>query len=502
MSIGPLSSSLGWTRGLTQIREQMVDLQRQLSTGKKAATYGLLGTDRTMSISMRARISQVNSYKSVIETTQLRSSVLVQGFERMREIVSDTRSDATVPSYEIAENGQTAMQLRAGAAFDELVSLLNTEVAGRYMYAGRATDDNPVESSKVILEGDGARAGFKQHLSERRQADLGADGLGRLVIPAAVGADVSIGEDVDGSPFGFKIAGVTNNLTGTTVAGPAGSPNTATVTFTATLPEPGDTIRVDLTMPDGTSTSVKLTALAAGEGGAAGTFEIGADENATAANFQAALATAVEASASTELSAASAFAASNDFFNIDDSNPPQRVDGPPFDSATALVDGTTSNTVFWYTGDGDSSVSARDTSVSKIDDGMYVSYGTRANEEAYTVLMRNLAVLSSDTYDTAVAEDHDRYFATMSRTVDNLSYADGEQSLESIYAQIASVQYIAGQANERHTTTKATAQDVLSDVESSDTNEVAVALLELETRLQVSYQVTSMLAQLNLTNYL
>ncbi len=159
MSIGPLSSSLGWTRGLTQIREQMVDLQRQLATGKKAATYGLLGTDRTLSISMRARISQVNSYKSVIETTQLRTSVLVQGFERMRDIVSDTRSDAAVPSYEIAEDGQTALQLRAGAAFDELVSLLNTEVAGRYMYGGRATDDNPVESSRNILEGDGARAG-------------------------------------------------------------------------------------------------------------------------------------------------------------------------------------------------------------------------------------------------------------------------------------------------------------------------------------------------------
>ena len=34
---------------------------------------------------------------------------------------------------------------------------------------------------------------------------------------------------------------------------------------------------------------------------------------------------------------------------IDAANPPQRVDGPPFDTATALVDGTAGNTVSWYT---------------------------------------------------------------------------------------------------------------------------------------------------------
>ena len=34
------------------------------------------------------------------------------------------------------------------------------------------------------MNGDGARAGLKQIIAERKQADLGADGLGRLVISA------------------------------------------------------------------------------------------------------------------------------------------------------------------------------------------------------------------------------------------------------------------------------------------------------------------------------
>ena len=49
--------------------------------------------------------------------------------------------------------------------------------------------------------------------------------------------------------------------------------------------------------------------------------------------------------------AASAVQAGNDFFNTDANNPPQRVDGPPFDTATAMIDGTPANTVAWYTGD-------------------------------------------------------------------------------------------------------------------------------------------------------
>src|SRR5262249_60000728 len=40
-------------------------------------------------------------------------------------------------------------------------------------------------TSGTILNGTATQAGLKQVISERNQADLGANGLGRLVIPAA-----------------------------------------------------------------------------------------------------------------------------------------------------------------------------------------------------------------------------------------------------------------------------------------------------------------------------
>ena len=69
-------------------------------------------------------------------------------------------------------------------------------------------------------------------------------------------------------------------------------------------------------------------------------FAIGATVDDTAANLQTAFKNAVGKLAVTSLSAASAVAASNDFFNVGAANPPRRVAGPPYETATALLETT------------------------------------------------------------------------------------------------------------------------------------------------------------------
>src|SRR5262245_65502664 len=92
------------------------------------------------------------------------------------------------------------------------------------------------------MNGDGARAGFKQVVDERRQADVGS-GLGRLAISAPTATSVQVAEDAV-SPFGFKLASVTSTLTGATITGPSGSPATASVDLTANPNERSEERRV------------------------------------------------------------------------------------------------------------------------------------------------------------------------------------------------------------------------------------------------------------------
>ena len=48
----------------------------------------------------------------------------------------------------------------------------------------------------------------------------------------------------------------------------------------------------------------------------------------------------------------------------------------------------------------------------------------------------------------------------------------------------------------------ATANELLGDIENADAYEVGVKLTTLQTQLEASYRVTSMLAQMSLVNYL
>jgi hypothetical protein len=112
----------------------------------------------------------------------------------------------------------------------------------------------------------------------------------------------------------LKLGAVTSSLTGATVTQPAGTPPAVTVDLGAVNPNDGDKISFNFNLPDGTSEQITLTATTTTPT-PAGSFLIGADTAATTANLQAALTSSVQTLSDTALVAASAIAASNNFFN-------------------------------------------------------------------------------------------------------------------------------------------------------------------------------------------
>src|SRR6185437_4774948 len=243
----------------------------------------------------------------------------------------------------------------------------------------------------------------------------------------------SVHEDVAGSVFGLKLAGVSSSLTGATVTGPTGSLDTISVALGASNPNNGDSVTYTFTLPDGTSQTLQLQATTSATPGP-NQFTIGATPAATAINLQAALTAGVRQIGQTSLSAASAMAASNDFFD----NPPQRVSGSPATS-TALVDGTAANTVFWYTGD-DSSTSIRSSAVARIDPTTTVSYGTQANEQGIRQIVQSIAALSATTYSATDANASTSYAALNQRVFTALGFPNGVQNITDIEASLANAQ--------------------------------------------------------------
>jgi flagellin-like hook-associated protein FlgL len=292
---------------------------------------------------------------------------------------------------------------------------------------------------------------------------------------------------------------VTSNLTGATVT-PSGPPAAYAVDLGAGNPAAGDTIRYDFTLPDGSSESVTLTATTSATPGP-NEFTIGANSSVTAGSLQAALQASIGKLADTSLTAASAVAAANDFFNVDAANPPRRVAGPPFASATALVAGTAANTVTWYTGEAGSDP-ARATAVARIDDSITVSYGLRGNEQGIRWVVQNVAALAAMTFSQGDPNAAARSAALDQRVGAALDVPAGTQKIEDIEADLAGAQTTMSAAADRHSQTKSALADMLDHIEGVSNEEVAAQIMALQTRLQASLQTTSLLYKTSLVNYI
>ncbi len=209
---------------------------------------------------------------------------------------------------------------------------------------------------------------------------------------------------------------------------------------------------------------------------------------------------AVSNLAQTVLPAASAIAASNNFF----SDPPQIVDAgqpPDYATATSLTDGTQANTVFWYTGE-NSSTPALQTATAQVGPSMTVDYGMQANEPAIASLLANVAVLAATTYSASDPNAQASYQALCQSVQTNLNGQSGTQSIADIEADIANAQTTVQNATTLNTQTQNTLQGILQGIDGVNQNQIGEQILTLQNKLSASMSVTARLAQLSLVNYL
>jgi flagellin-like hook-associated protein FlgL len=497
MTVTGVSSSISpLIQSAVNIDNQLTTLQQQLGSGQKSTTYSGLGPQSGVTVALSAQLAALSSYNDTITNVGTTISLQQSVLQQISSLGSSVQTATVQPQFAIDSTGQTTVQKTAQFQLDQILSMLNTQGGNGYLFSGSALNQPAVATGDQILNGNGPQAGLEQVIDERNQADLGADGLGRLVIAPAAGSIVSVAEDAANSPFGLKLSSVNSTLTGATVTGPSGSPASISVDLGATNPNNGDTITYTFALPDGTSQTLQLQATTSATPGA-NQFSIGATPAATAANLQAALTAGVSQIGSTTLSAASAMAASNDFFD----DPPLRVAGPSFDTATSQVAGTTANTVFWYTG-ADAGSSIRSSATARIDPSTVVSYGTQANEQGIRWIVQNVAALAATSYSASDPNASASYSALNSRVYAALAVPPGVQNIDDIEASLANAQTAMSAATSAHQTTANTLTNLLQSIEGVDTTQIGAQILALQTTLSASLSTTARLSQINLLAYL
>ncbi|HWL30644.1 MAG TPA: flagellar biosynthesis protein FlgL [Xanthobacteraceae bacterium] len=492
------SAMLPTLQALSGMRNQLDDLQKQLASGLKSDTYAGLGLDRGLTVGLRSQLAAIQGYQQSNTLVGVRLELMQTALTEFDSVSQQARGTIAQSQFTLNGGSQTTAQVNAVNVLDQLLGTLNTSVDGRYLFSGNDVTQPPVDTADHILNGDGTKAGLKQLIAERKQADLGGDGLGRLSVGAPGATSVSLTEDA-APPFGFKLAGATTTMAGATVSGPTGSPASLTFDIGATNPSEGDTVKFSFNLPDGTTADLTLTATTASPPGF-GQFTIGATPGDTATSLKAALTAGLQNLGSTQLAAASAVAAGNDFFSADADHPPQRVGGsPPFYGATTLVDGS-ATTVQWYKGDAAAN-DPRTSVTARIDDSVSVAYGARANEEALRKAVQSVAVFAATSYSGSTT-DQVAYNALQQRLSATLSGGQNQQKISDIGGQLATAQVALQNTKDRQDQTNTTLGNLLQNVQGAPSEQVAMQLLTLQTSLQATMQTTAMLLKTSLVNYL
>jgi hypothetical protein len=197
---------------------------------------------------------------------------------------------------------------------------------------------------------------------------------------------------------------------------------------------------------------------------------------------------------------AAAFAALGFAGTVTAIQPPLRVSGPPFSSATTLVNGS-AKTVAWYTGNSGPGP-ARSTATVRVDSSQTVQFGAQANEQAIRQAVQQIAVYAAVTNPPAGTNSSAAVAALSQRIGTNLTPQPGQQTIPDIQTDFATAQTTMKDVQARQSQAKTALQSLISDTEGISQDQVASQILALQTSLQASYQTTSMLSQLSLVKFL
>ena len=96
-----------YAQALTRMRNQFDDLNLQLATGKKSQTYGGLGVDRGLALTVRGKLSAIDSYKMNIQQASLRTSLMMSSLTTLTDIASQTRGDLDPNNYILVDGTRT-----------------------------------------------------------------------------------------------------------------------------------------------------------------------------------------------------------------------------------------------------------------------------------------------------------------------------------------------------------------------------------------------------------
>jgi flagellar hook-associated protein 3 FlgL len=133
------------------LQRELAKVQNQVSSGKVASVFsGLEGENARISIQLREAVASKDSFIETVEKTRLRTKVIDAGLLQIQEVANEMRGELIKQTDSLFVAELPIMNEFANNAIDRFASLLNTQVAGRFVFSGPATSTQPIIDATTI----------------------------------------------------------------------------------------------------------------------------------------------------------------------------------------------------------------------------------------------------------------------------------------------------------------------------------------------------------------
>ncbi|MFM2041589.1 MAG: hypothetical protein RLY86_165 [Pseudomonadota bacterium] len=133
------------------LRERQNVLQQQVSSGYKAQVFSGLGTDSVRSIDLRNNLSEIDTYQRNIDEVRARTGIMNTAMNRVSEIARDVQRQLITPDG-VSRADPAIIRQISRQAIQDIVQLLNTQVDGRFVFAGSSVASSPVNADNTLAD--------------------------------------------------------------------------------------------------------------------------------------------------------------------------------------------------------------------------------------------------------------------------------------------------------------------------------------------------------------
>ena len=136
---------------VNNLQVELSKAEEQISTGKISSSYsGLRGENARISVQLREAMESRQSYIDTIKTTRLRAEVTDAALVQIQSLASDLRVELIRQTQDVYIEDLPIMNEFAKTQMDRLANLLNSEVAGRFIFSGVNSGTAPIVDTATM----------------------------------------------------------------------------------------------------------------------------------------------------------------------------------------------------------------------------------------------------------------------------------------------------------------------------------------------------------------